>query len=320
MSVRYGMISVASITDRFMHAVLENGDVITAVASRSLTKAKQKADQYGIKRAYSSYEDVYRDNDVDIVYIAVNNANHSREVKRALQHGKHVLCEKPIALCAEDAEELFTYARKQGLFLMEAQKSLFLPVTQVVRTHIQKQTLGRLHQIEMSASFPNPAAAWMHDPAQGGVVYGSASYTIEYLDYLLAPKQIHTSTMGTKEAGGACDRISMNFLFDDILVNSRISMNGPTQHHAIFYFEKGYIHVPDFWKAREYTLVKGKDHQCFTFPCQYEMKYEAAHVRECLKNGWQESPIMPANRSIRCCSIVDDIMQQLEQVNREEGR
>lgn len=81
MSVRYGMISVASITDRFMHAVLENGDVITAVASRSLTKAKQKADQYGIKRAYSSYEDVYRDNDVDIVYIAVNNANHSREVK-----------------------------------------------------------------------------------------------------------------------------------------------------------------------------------------------------------------------------------------------
>ena len=58
-------------------------------------------------KAYGAYEQVYTDPDVDIVYIAVNNANHGKEIKAALHHGKHVVCEMPIALSCEEARELF---------------------------------------------------------------------------------------------------------------------------------------------------------------------------------------------------------------------
>ena len=144
MVLHYGIIAVAAITDRFLHAVIEAGDTIEAIASRSLVKAQAKAVAYGVRKAYGAYEQVYTDPDVDIVYIAVNNANHGKEIKAALHHGKHVVCEKPIALSCEEAKELFALAKQKQLFLMEAQKSLFLPVTQDIRDILQKQTLGKL--------------------------------------------------------------------------------------------------------------------------------------------------------------------------------
>lgn len=316
MKLRYGIVSVASITNRFLHAIIETGDTIAAIASRSLEKAQQIAKEYGICKAYDDYEMIYKDPEVDIVYIAVNNANHAREIKKALYNGKHVVCEKPIALSEQEAVELFQLAHQNHLFLMEAQKSLFLPVTQDIRTYIQHQTLGRLHQIELSSSFPTPLTAWMHNPEQGGVVYGSASYTIEYLDYLLSPDAIRASAMGTLEKQGACDRVSMNFLFDNVLVNSRISMNGQTLHHAVFYFEYGFIRVPDYWKAREYCVVTEGNEHLVQYPCRYEMTYEATHIHECLENKRLESPVMDAKRSILCCSLVDELIQQLADQER----
>ena len=106
MVLHYGIIAVAAITDRFLHAVVEAGDTIEATASRSLARAQEKAEEYGVRKAYGAYEQVYTDPDVDIVYIAVNNANHGKEIKAALHHGKHVVCEKPIALSCEEAVRL----------------------------------------------------------------------------------------------------------------------------------------------------------------------------------------------------------------------
>ena len=144
-------------------------------------------------------------------------------------------------------------------------------------------------------------------------MYGSASYTIEYLQYLLEPHKIHASAMGTREVLGAIDRVSMNFLFDDILVNSRISMNGETLQQALFYFEKGYIRIPNYWKAREYFLVVDGVEQRIQHPCVYEMKYEAEHIHACLETGRLESPILRAEQSILCCFLVDEILRQLSQ-------
>ena len=313
MELHYGIISVAAITDRFLHGILEAGDIIEAIASRSMKKAMDKAQEFGVKKAYDNYEDVYQDPNVDIVYISVNNGNHVKEIKQALQHGLHEICEKPIALSKQDAMEVFQLAKKKHCFLMEAQKSVFLPVTQDIRRFIQQKRLGRLQQIELSSSFPDPMTAWFHDPTQGGVVYGSANYTIEYLDVLLSPTTIASSAMGTLDTSGVCDRVSMNFLFDDVLINSRISMSGDTLHHAIFYFDKGYIIVPEFWKAREYTIVSYGESKTITHPCKYEMQYEAKHIHECIEQGKLQSDVMSAKRSIACCGLVDDIILQINQ-------
>ena len=312
MQLHYGIISCASITDRFLHGILANGDSIEAIASRNITKAQIKAKQFSIPKAYGSYEEVYQDPNVNIVYISNNNANHAKEIKRALFHHKHVVCEKPLALDPDNAKALFYYARKQNCFLMEAQKSLFLPAILDVHRIIQTKQLGELHQVSLCSSFPNPNVSWMHDPKQGGVVYGSANYTIELLDYLLEPSKIHVNALGTKEESGTCDRVSISMIMDNVLINSTISMKGDTQKKAIFYFTNGYVEVPLYWKAREYRIICQNHVKRVLYPCPYEMQYEAAHIHACIAQGLLESPVMSAQRSTICCQLVEQIIHQIE--------
>lgn len=310
MKLRYGIISCATIIDRFINAILEVGDSVVAIAASDITRATVKALEYGV-RAYGSYEALYCDESINIVYIATNNANHVAQITLALQHGLHVVCEKPIALNAAQAIEVYKLAKEKNLFLMEAQKSVFLPTTNDIKQIIWNNSLGSLHQIEMSSSFPNPTRSWMHDPTQGGVIYGSANYTIELLDFLLEPNVIHTQACGIKETNECCERISMNFIMDDVLINSRISMHGDTQHHAIFYFEHGYIHVPSYWKATNYSIHSNGTVETIHHPITYEMIYEIEHIHNCIESKLTESPIMSAKRTIMCCQIVDNIIKQI---------
>lgn len=311
MKLHYGILSTATITSRFIHAVQEYGDIVSAIASRSSKKAEKAARHFHIPKSYGTYQELYQDDEIDIIYIATIHAAHAEEIQHALLHGKHVICEKPIALSSHEAKKLFAMAKKRNLFLMEAQKSLFLPITQRIKAIIDEKQLGALHQVEMSSSFPNPTSSWMHDPLQGGVIYGSASYTIEYLSFLLKPKHIALQALGTKEANGTCNQVSMNIRMDEVLINSRITMNVETRKHALFYFDHGYINVPEYWKARTCFIHKGKDVEKVNFPIKYEMTYEVAHVHACISNKLYVSPIMSDEMSIACCTYVEQMMASL---------
>lgn len=311
MKFNYGIISTAEITKRFIPAVRIEGGTVHAAASRNFKKAKQFCKEQEIKKAYGSYKELYEDSAIHIVYIATINSTHISEVKQALSYGKHVICEKPLALCEKDAKEIFELANKKGLFLMEAQKSVFLPITNVIKAYIESGELGALHQVEMTAGFASPAAPWMHVPGQGGVVYGSASYTIEYLDYLLQPDSILVQAQGTKEANGTIDSVNINLKMDEVLINSRITMKCSLASSAIFYFDTGYIKIKDYWKARECEIHSEKETKIVRFPEEFEMRYETAHIHECLKKGLLESPIMNSERTIKCCRLVEKIISEI---------
>lgn len=309
--MNYGIVAIAGISSRFVGAARAGGGNVAAAASRSFDKAQQFCRDYQIEKAYGTYEELYQDPEIETVYIATTNAGHGREVREALIHGKHVLCEKPLALSEREAAELFALAESRGLFLMEMQKSVFLPVTRLIREYIDGGKLGRLHQVAMSASFAAPAPLWMHEPAQGGVVYGSASYTLEYLDYLIAPQETVVQAVGTKEAGGAVDAVSINLRMDEVLINSRISMRAPAASQADFYFERGCLTIPNYWKARVCQIHTSDGIETRTFPEPFEMRYEVEHARDCIRAGMLQSPVMTADRTVRCCRQVDELIRQI---------
>lgn len=308
MDINYGIIATAAISKRFVGAVQSTNGKVVAVGSRSYDKAKKFADENHIPKAYGSYEEVYRDTLVNVVYIATINDQHITEIKKALQYNKHVLCEKPMGLNEKEVQEVFTLAKAKGLFIMEMQKSIFLPITNIVKEYINNHSLGALHQISMSASFEGPLASWMHEAHQGGVVYGSASYTFEYLDYLLKPCATTVQTLSTKEDTGTIKIVNMNIKMDDIIINSRISMEAPTENYAVFYFQKGRIEIGSYWKARDCDIYSGQGVNHISRPVDYEMKYELLHIEECLSKGMIESPIMTPDRTINCVRIVEEII------------
>ncbi len=313
--IQYGILSTATIVPRFVKAVQNtNHSEVLAIASRSQNKADALAKELNIERAYGSYQQLYDDPEIDIIYIATINENHYQDMMDALNHGKHVVCEKPFTLTTQQAREVFELAKAKNLFLMEAQKSVFLPVTLQIKEYIDQQKLGKLLQVEMSSSHTGKHSDghWMLDQHQGGAWIPSATYTIEYLDFLIGSKpddyQAQLTLMETK----AIDEVSINLRYQNVLAHSFISVKTATKNTATFYFEEGYIEVFEFWKARGYTVHhwKTKEENYVSLPVDYEMIYEVNHIHECLSNNLITSPVMSPEMTINCVELVEAVYQQ----------
>ena len=131
-----------------------------AVASRHIETADQFAKTWGFQRSYGSFADLLADRAVDIVYIATPNSRHKQDILDAIGAGKHVLCEKPMTLSAQDSADCFAAAHAAGVFLMEALWTAFFPAMQKAIEVIQSGTIGPVHYI--TANFVSYRDADMH--------------------------------------------------------------------------------------------------------------------------------------------------------------
>ena len=120
MSVAWGLLSTAPINEKLLAAAGETdrADVI-AVASRDAARAEAYASEHGIDRAYGGYDALLEDPEVEAVYVSLPNGLHVEWALRALEAGKHVLCEKPMSRCAAEVEQAFDRADASGLVLSE---------------------------------------------------------------------------------------------------------------------------------------------------------------------------------------------------------
>ena len=127
--VRWGVIGTAGIArgETIPGMLLAENCELYAVAGRSLEKAKSFRDAFGFRKAYGSYDELLADPAVEAVYIPLPNDLHCEWSIRALQAGKHVLCEKPLAVSEEQAKRMFEAAEKNGVYLMEAFAYLHSP-------------------------------------------------------------------------------------------------------------------------------------------------------------------------------------------------
>ena len=182
----YGILSTSSIAPRFIAAVRTAGaGEIVAVSSRTLQKAKEKAAQWDIPKAYGSHTELLQDKSVNIVYISTVNALHYPLAKQALTMGKHVICEKPCTTAAEHTRELFALAKEKGVFFMEAEKMLFLPAIVEVKQKLEAGELGKIHMAELSHSFSPGYNTWLFDQSLGGgTLLSSGIYAVQLLQWL----------------------------------------------------------------------------------------------------------------------------------------
>ena len=149
--LRWGVLSTANITD----ALLGSGhdQEFVAVASRDADRARAWADERGIARAHGSYEDLLADPDVDAVYIPLPNSMHVEWSVKALQAGKHVLCEKPMSRHPEEVARAFDVAEQEGLTLAEAFMWRHHPQVARARELIEAGEIGELRAIRAAFAF-----------------------------------------------------------------------------------------------------------------------------------------------------------------------
>ena len=148
-----------------------------AIAGRSLEKAHAFKNEYGFEKAYGSYDELIADSAVQAVYIPLPNNLHLKWVKAALQNGKHVLCEKPLALNADEAKEMFEVARANGVYLMEAYAYLHSPYVQSLKDDIASGVIGEVDYIESAFITQGYKEDFrLHKEFGGGALYDLGCY------------------------------------------------------------------------------------------------------------------------------------------------
>ena len=306
-----GILSTSSIAPRFIAAVREEGSFrIVALSSRTQEKAEEKAKAWGIPKAYGSHEALLADSDVDIVYISAVNSAHYKWAKAALLAGKHVICEKPCTTSETQTRELFALARERKLFLMEAQKMLFLPAVLAVKEAIDSGRLGKVRMAEFNHSFYGSYNNWMYDEAAGGgPLLSSAIFVVELLQFLFdcdvaeitGFAAMHPGT-NVEEQYALSGRMENGVLFS--LKNSTVAL---MKNGACFYGEKAYAELPDYWKARKVILSDHKTETVEEYPCDHELLYEVRHIAECYEKGLTVSPVVTGEFSARAIRTLERI-------------
>lgn len=311
MELRYGILSTSSIAPRFIAAVRACGKgEIVAVSSRSLSKAQEKAAQWEIPTAYGSHEQLLQDEKVNIVYISNVNAQHYPWAKAALLAGKHVICEKPCTTTSAQTAELYDLAKEKGLFFMEAQKMLFLPA--VLEAKKRLADLGKVTMMELSHSFPGSYNGWMFDKEAGsGPLLSSGIYAVQLIHWLFgAITQI--SGTASMEKGVEWQYILTGETETGVLFSAKNSTRAVLDNTCRIFGEKGYLELPNYWKAQKVIFhIDGKE-ETIEFPCQYELSYEAEHIADCLNRGLLNSPVITKELSLSGIEAIEKVKQQWE--------
>ena len=310
MTVRYGILSVSSIAPRFLAAVGEcPGSEVLAVSSRGIEKARELAQAWQIPRAYGSHPELLADPQVNAVYISNVNSAHYPWAKQALLAGKHVICEKPCTTCARHTQELFDLARERGLFLMEAQKMLFLPTIREVRRRIEAGELGNIEMARLSHSFSADYNTWMFDQALGGgPLLSSGIYAVELMRWLFGPLRELKGVKSSLETGVEYQYVLSGRTQSGVVFTAANSTRTRLENTALLYGTLGWVEIPEYWKARQAVLhFADGTTQTLSYPCQHELVYEVRHIQECLEQGLLTSPVVTPQLSLDGISALEQI-------------
>ncbi len=194
-TVSWGFLSTANINDKLLAGAAGSDRVdVIAVASRDTERAEAYARERGIERAYGSYEGLLADPDVEAVYISLPNSLHVEWSVRALEAGKHVLCEKPLSRRAADVERAFDVSEQSGRLLMEAFMYRHNPQTARLKELVDGGAIGRLRLVRAAFSFPLADAENVRLDASldGGALMDVGCYCVSGLRLLGGePEQVY---------------------------------------------------------------------------------------------------------------------------------
>ena len=191
--IKWGVLGTANIARGATIPGMQLADncELYAMAGRSLEKAEAFQAEFGFEKAYGSYEALLADPAVEAVYIPLPNDLHCRWAIQALRAKKHVLCEKPLALTAAQAEEMFREAEANGVMLMEAFAYLHSPLTAALKAELDAGTIGDVLYMDSAfiTSDYNMSNIRMRKETGGGSVYDLGCYCVSQALWLLGEPQ-----------------------------------------------------------------------------------------------------------------------------------
>lgn len=315
--IKWGIVGCGNIANKFCSdlALVETAE-IRAVASRSIEKSRDFSKKHNAIIAYGSYAELFSDPEVDIVYIATPHISHAELSIQAMENGKHVLCEKPLAINAKEAQSILEVSRRTQKFFMEALWTRFNPNFIEIKNRIDKGELGQIKYINADFSFKSDKpldGRVMNLELGGGTILDIGIYPA-FLAYLFLgkPNKILATSILHPETG--CDiQTSMVFEYDGAQAILYSGFASKSELVARISGTKAQIQINDPWHAaHNFSIIENDQKQLIKNPIHgLGYIYEIEECHKCLKAEQIESKLWSHQNSLDLISILDKVRNQV---------
>ena len=290
--LRWGLLSTARINRLIIPAVrAASRSEVTTVASRSLDKARAYAAEWKIPRVAGSYEALLEDPGVDVIYIALPNSLHAAWTIRALEAGKHVLCEKPLALTVEDVDRIAATAARTGRVATEGFMYRHQPLTHTVEALVRSGRLGPVRGFKGAFTFPLTREGDVRfDPALGGgSLWDVGCYPVSYSCMLAgAPPEEVFGWQQTSSSGIDLEFAGMMRFADGSVAQFDCGFIGPFRAEMEVVGRDAALRIERPFRTDELsrlTLTAGDESDAVAFPAAAPFSGEIADMEAAVLDG-----------------------------------
>jgi predicted dehydrogenase len=318
-TIRWGVLGAGSIAATFASDLqLLPDHELVAVGSRRQETAADFARRFNARHVYGSYEELCGDPEIDIVYVATPHPFHASHALLALAAGKHVLCEKPFTINADEAAQVVAAARIAGLFCMEAMWTRFLPHMRRVRQLLDSSSLGEIRTVmaDHGQRFlpPDFASRLYAADLGGGALLDLGIYPVSFASFVMGTPASITAVSDPTETGVDA-QTSVVLQYDGgghAVLTTTLGARTPTS--ASVTGTDARIEIDPVWyQPTSFTLrTSSGTAQRFDEPrIGQGLRYQADEVGRCLRAGEVESPIMPLDETLSIMATMDEIRRQI---------
>ncbi|XP_072397506.1 trans-1,2-dihydrobenzene-1,2-diol dehydrogenase-like [Diabrotica undecimpunctata] len=332
MLLNWGIAAAGKISNDFASALKAlplSDHKVVAIASRSQSNSDNFAKTHGIPNAYQGYDKLAKDENVNIVYVGVLNPQHYEVAKLMLEHGKHVLCEKPFTMNAKQTKKLLDISKEKNLFLMEAVWSRCFPAYDKMIEIIKSGEIGEVVQVSVEFGEPiNHIDRIKNKDLGGGVILDLGGYNLQFQQYVfngLKPIKIVANGHLNEEGIDTALATVLTYPGGKTAVLS-ISSLAQFSCEGVVYGTKGCIKVPTFWspttldvngEVLEFPLIKNEAE--FNYLNSAGLAYEAEEARQCIMKNKIESPKITHENSLELAQMMDKLRVELGVVYPADG-
>lgn len=258
-NLNWAVLGVGVIANEMAQALQKMGKNLYSVGNRTHDKAVAFAEKYGVQKVYDSIEDIFSDNEVDIVYITSPHNTHFNFMKQALEHGKHIFVEKSITLNSRELDEMIKLAAEKNLILAEAMTVWHMPIYKELWQIVKSGELGKVQIITMNfGSFKeyNMNNRFFNMNLAGGAMLDIGVYALSVIRSFMDEKPDEILSQWKPSPTGSDEQATI------LLKNSQgqmataaLSMHSKQPKRAMISCEKGYIEIIEYPRADKATIV-----------------------------------------------------------------
>lgn len=286
-----------------------------AVASRDYGRAADFAKQWGFEKAYGSYEELAKDPQVELVYVASPHSHHYEHAKLCLQHGKHVLVEKAFTVNARQAKELIQLSEEKGLLLAEAIWTRYMPSRKMIDELLAEGVLGNVTSLTANLGYILAHVERMQSPElAGGALLDLGVYPINFalMAFHGPVKEVNASAILSPRGVDWMNSITLTFA-DGKMAVLHSDMLAQTDRQGVISGDKGYLEAQNINNCEEIRVfnLERKMTARYQVPEQINgYEYEVLSCIKAIEEGRTECEEMPHSQILLVMELLDTIREQ----------